>query len=196
MAMNQRITDLSHATCEYNVILADPPWKYTFTRTSNRAIENHYQTMELEDICILNIPAADNSILFLWATAPKLRDAFTVLDAWDFEYKTSMAWDKQMIGMGFYVRNQHELLLIATKGHPPLPAPDKKPSSIISSKRKAHSQKPAVVYDIIEQMYPDGTYLELFARNRRYGWDCYGNQLSVTHQAILKVPESYGLVVA
>jgi len=72
----------------YNVILADPPWRYDFSVDDNDQIENHYQTMSLDEIKDLNVPAADNSILFLWATMPKLKEALDVVEAWGFEYKS------------------------------------------------------------------------------------------------------------
>jgi hypothetical protein len=70
----------------YNVIYADPPWRYQFSETYSRAIPTHYPDMELEDICKLEVPSADNSILFLWATNPKLEEAFKVIHSWGFTY--------------------------------------------------------------------------------------------------------------
>lgn len=162
---------------EFEVILADPPWRYDFSSTESREIENQYPTMELEDICKLNVPAAKDCILFLWATAPKLREALKVVDAWGFEYKTHAIWDKQKIGMGYYFRGQHELLLVATKGELRTPLPETRPASIFSSLRTNHSEKPDIVYEIIEKMYPNKNYLEMFARKERNNWKSWGNEL-------------------
>lgn len=162
---------------EYNVILADPPWRYDFSATENRQVENQYPTMEVEDICRIKVPAADDAVLFLWATAPKLREALQVVKAWGFEYKTNMVWIKDKIGMGYYARGQHELLLIATKGSPKVPLPESRPPSVITAPRTKHSEKPDVIYSVIESMYPANKYLELFARNERNGWGVWGNQV-------------------
>ena len=162
----------------FNIILADPPWKYQFSETYSRSIPAHYPDMDLKAICDLKkkLPIAENAILFLWVTSPKLEEAFKVIEAWGFEYKTSFVWVKDKIGMGYYCRNQHEFLLVATKGNFYTPEPKNRFSSIINAKRTSlHSEKPEIVYDTIEKMYPKGKGLELFARkNDRSYWKCWG----------------------
>jgi len=101
---------------KYEVILADPPWKYDFSKDSTDSIEYHYPTMILEEIKNLKVPSADNAVLFLWATAPKLKEALEVIESWGFKYKTCAVWDKEWIGMGYWFRGQHELLLVGIKG--------------------------------------------------------------------------------
>jgi len=159
---------------EFDVIYADPPWQYEFSPDFARSIEAHYPTMSLEEICNLKIPAASSSILFLWATNPKLEEAFQVIHAWGFKYKTNMVWVKDKIGMGFYCRSQHELLLISTKGDFQPPKEKDRFSSVIYANREEHSKKPEVVYELIEKMYPGHKYLELFARTERSGWVGWG----------------------
>jgi len=159
----------------FNVIYADPPWRYQFTVTYSREVEKNYPTMSLDDICALQVPAAEDAILFLWATSPKLEEALRVLNEWGFEYRTSMAWVKDKIGMGHYVRGQHELILIGRKGKIRTPEESDRPSSVIMSPRREHSQKPDEVYDLIERMYPTGTYLELFSRGERLNWTMWGH---------------------
>ncbi len=161
----------------YDVILADPPWRYQFSETQSREIENHYPTMELEDIKALKVPSADDSVLFLWATAPKLEEALEVLNAWGFTYKTCAVWDKEIIGMGYWFRGQHELLLLGTKGNMPAPEPSARFASVIRERRGGHSSKPTVVYEIIEKMFPGRRYLELFCRSPRKGWEAWGNEI-------------------
>lgn len=160
----------------YDVIYADPPWRYDFSLTKSRMVENHYPTMTTDEICKLDCHAADDSGLFLWATAPKIEDAIQVIKAWGFTYKTQMVWIKDKIGMGYYCRNQHEILMIATKGkfHPP--PPDVRPSSVIHAKRNKHSKKPFEIYNLIETMYPDMTYYEMFCRVGARGWSTFGNE--------------------
>jgi N6-adenosine-specific RNA methylase IME4/ParB-like chromosome segregation protein Spo0J len=161
----------------FEVILADPPWRYQFSETQSREIENHYPTMDLDDIKNLNVPSADDSVLFLWATAPKLEEALEVLNSWGFTYKTCAVWDKEKIGMGYWFRGQHELLLVGTKGSFPTPEPSARFSSIIKEPRSTHSTKPKVIYEMLEAMFPGRTYLELFCRTPRDGWEVWGNEV-------------------
>lgn len=162
----------------FPVIYADPPWQYEHIETLNRAIENHYPTMELGKICAMPVHklAAKDCVLFLWATSPKLFEAMTVLHCWGFSYRTCMVWDKEKIGMGYYFRQQHELLLVATRGVLPVPLPENRPSSVLRSPRSKHSEKPEEVYELIEAMYPEYRKIELFSRNARQGWLGWGNQ--------------------
>lgn len=164
-------------TGEYSVIMADPPWRYQFSETSSREIENQYPTMDLSEIRSLTVPAADDSILFMWTTAPKLEEAFSVLNSWGFTYKTCAIWDKERKGMGYYFRINHEILLVATKGKFPAPSPENRPDSIIRSPRGEHSKKPEEFYEIIEAMYPEASKLEMFCRSPREGWNAWGNEV-------------------
>jgi N6-adenosine-specific RNA methylase IME4 len=162
----------------YDLILADPPWRYDFSRTRNRKIENQYPTMELSEIAALNPPAADDCVLYLWGTAPKLIEALHIMDGWGFTYVTNAVWDKEIIGMGYYFRGQHEHLLVGKRGSPRVPAPGSRVSSVIRSRRTRHSSKPAIVHEILEAMYPDARRLEMFARSARPGWHVWGNEVS------------------
>lgn len=164
-------------TGEYSVIMADPPWRYQFSETPSREIENQYPTMDLSEIRSLTVPAADDSILFMWTTAPKLEEAFSVLNSWGFTYKTCAIWDKERKGMGYYFRINHEILLVATKGKFPAPSPENRPDSIIRSPRGEHSKKPEEFYEIIEAMYPEASKLEMFCRSPREGWNAWGNEV-------------------
>lgn len=165
---------------KYPVIYADPPWRYENPPigASSRSIENHYPTMTLEEICALPVGdlAAQDAMLYLWATAPKLAECFQVIDAWGFEYRTHMVWDKVSIGMGYHARNQHELLLICKRGQIPPPEAGTQPSSIYSEKRAEHSAKPHWFYEMIEGAYPGLPKIELFCRSPREGWAVWGNQ--------------------
>ena len=162
----------------YRVILADPPWRYDFHATDRRAIENQYPTMPIDEICDLPIPdlAKSNSILFLWATSPKLPEALSVVKAWGFEYKTCAVWVKDRIGTGYYFRQRHELLLVAKKGSPKVPEPANRRDSVFEFPRREHSRKPDSVYEAIERMYPGIVPLELFSRRPRDGWHAWGNE--------------------
>ena len=162
----------------YPVIYVDPPWRYEHAESESRAIENQYPTMSLDEIKEMEIGAIafNDCILFMWATSPKLAEAFEVLQAWGFSYRTCAVWDKQKIGMGYYFRQQHELLLVAVRGNPPTPSPADRPSSVFSYPRGQHSAKPHEVYELIEAMYPTLPKLEMFCRSPRTGWGVWGNQ--------------------
>jgi len=165
---------------KYNVIYADPPWKYEHPPMgdSNRSIERHYPTLELEKIKSMQIPAAEDSVLFIWATAPKLAEVIEVINAWGFNYRTCCIWDKKIIGMGYWFRNRHELLLVATKGDFPPPPVESRPPSVYEERRGEHSRKPDYFYQMIEKMYPNGKYLELFARRKwNDKWTVWGNEI-------------------
>lgn len=172
-------SDLAETAVLYPIVYVDPPWRYEYSPTDNREIENHYPTMTLEEICLLPVAeiATPDSVLFLWTTSPKLAESMQVIEAWGYAYKTCMVWDKERMGMGYYARQQHELLLIATRGSVPVPEPANRPASVIRARRdNEHSAKPAEFYDVIERMYPDLPKIELFARGRRAGWAAWGNQ--------------------
>ena len=162
---------------QYDLILCDPPWQYDFSETGNREIENQYPTMTVEELENLKIPLSDDCVLFLWATAPKLREAISMIDAWGFQYKTHAIWDKTKIGMGYWFRGQHELLLVATRGNVSPPEQSDRVSSIFTEARTRHSAKPSCVYEWIESAFPNLTKCEMFCRAPRAGWAAWGNEV-------------------
>ena len=142
------------------------------------AAENHYRTITLETIC--NEPvrhlAADHAHLHLWTTNAFLREAFDVLRAWGFRYKSCLVWIKPQIGMGNYWRVSHEYLLLGVRGH--LPFRDHTCRSWLMARRTVHSRKPFPFRELIERVSP-GPYLELYGREEQpnAGWTVYGNQV-------------------
>jgi len=164
---------------KFNVIYADPPWKYDFSQTESGKVENTYRTMELKDIKEIDIKKniAENSVLYLWATAPKLIEALEVMEAWGFTYKTNMVWDKVVTGMGYWSRGQHEHLLIGTKGKFSPPEAKQRISSVFVEKRTKHSKKPDEIRKLIEEWYPNIPRMELFARQKYDDWYCWGNEV-------------------
>ncbi len=162
---------------KYSVIYADPPWSYRHCASNSRRIENQYDTMSLDDIKLLPVPSEDNAVLYLWATAPKLQEALGVMLAWGFDYRTCMVWDKEIIGMGYWFRGQHELLLVGVKGAFSPPGQSLRVSSVLRHRRSRHSQKPNVIRDWIDAWYPSFSKIELFARAKAMGWDTWGNEV-------------------
>lgn len=140
-------------------------------------MENHYPTMLIQDICALQVPAADDAVLFLWSTAPLLPEALYVIDSWGFDYTGEMVvWDKVWIGMGYWFRGQHESLLVATRGNGAERLGESVPS-VYSQTRTKHSRKPAYFRDLIGSWYPAEPKLEMFAREASPGWHVWGNEV-------------------
>ena len=174
---------------EYATIVADPPWDYPegFASTAPTGSDRRkggvltvkrelpYPSMSLDEICELDIPAADDCRLFLWTTSRWIEDSFTVLRAWDFKYRQTLVWHKPDAFFGGSVAPNAEFLLVATRGAPPRLG--RMPSAVVkyAQRQLAHSQKPECFLDLIEQVSP-GPYLEMFSRRARLGWDTYGDQ--------------------
>ena len=168
--------DIYNTDKKYRVIYADPPWSYGDKQNIDGlgGAEKHYPTMPLSEICELPVPTQDDAVLFLWVTSPLLEDAFKVVKAWGFKYKSSFVWDKVAHNMGHYNSVRHEFLLICTKGSC---TPDVKKlyDSVVSVERTEHSRKPKEFRDMIDTLYPVGNRLEMFAREASDGWDVWGN---------------------
>jgi N6-adenosine-specific RNA methylase IME4/predicted XRE-type DNA-binding protein len=179
---------------KFNVIYADPPWKYNFSKVSDWSVEVHYETLNLESIknyvdetgVKIQDKFADNAVLFLWAPAPKLKEALEVITAWGFEYVTNAVWVKDRLGMGYWWMQKHEHLLLGKKGDFPPPDTDKRTPSVIEAPWNGHSTKPDCVYGMIEKMCPipdnyrnarRDYYLELFKRgHKRPFWTGWGKE--------------------
>ena len=164
----------------YRVIYADPPWQYNadFMDKYGHA-KSHYSTMSIEELCALPVAdvRADDCVLFMWTTSPKLEQAFQVIKAWGFKYKTSFVWDKVKHNFGYYNSVRHEFLLIAGHGSS---TPDVKElhDSVISIERSGkHSEKPEYFRELIDKLYTTGNKVELFARNKVEGWDTWGAEV-------------------
>ena len=170
---------------KYNIIYADPAW--TFQTWSSKGDEKSpkYDLMTIEDI--KNMPvnniADKNCILFIWVTYPLLKEGLDTIKSWNFKYKTcAFSWikknkksDSLFWGLGYYTRSNNEICLLATKGKP------KRISSavhqVVIDKIREHSRKPDCVRDRIVQLCGDLPRIELFARQRVDGWDCWGNEV-------------------
>jgi N6-adenosine-specific RNA methylase IME4 len=173
---------------KYGVILADPPWEfrvYSDATGFGRTAASHYPTMTFDEMAALDVAslAADDCALFLWATPAHLDDAIMLIRTWGFAYKTETTWPKDKIGLGFWFRNQHESAIVATRGSPPCPAHGTQFSSVFDARRTAHSAKPPFLHEVAETYFPTLPKIELFARARRPGWDCWGLEAPVAAEA-------------
>ena len=176
---------------KYNIIYADPPWRYNDRKCSG-ACEHHYNTMSIKELCHLPIQniTADTCILFLWTTYPMLQEAIQLINAWGFKYKTiGFQWIKlnkkvinplfiqknnMFFGLGRWTRGNTEPCLIAVKGKPKRIS--NKVSQIILEPIGIHSKKPEIVKDKIIELVGDMPRIELFARQKTEGWDVWGNE--------------------
>ena len=176
--------DIFNTDKKYQIIYADPPWKYADKRCQG-ACEKIYPTMKIADICELPIKdiADKDCILFMWATYPMLKEALILMEAWGFKYKTiGFQWVKQnksgngfFFGLGRWTRGNTECCLIATKGKPK--RINNSVGQLIISPLQAHSQKPNEVREKIVQLVGDLPRIELFARQYTEGLDCWGNEV-------------------
>ena len=169
---------------KYSIIYADPPWSYKVWSGKGKTAANHYRTMDLKSIKALPVKdiAAENCVLFLWATYPCLQEAFEVIKAWGFIYKTvAFTWVKRnkksngwFWGLGYWTRANPEICLLATKGKP------KRKSaavhSVIDAPRREHSRKPDEVRNGITSLMGELPRIELFAREAADGWESWGNE--------------------
>ena len=169
---------------KYQIIYADPPWRYQ-DNNCNGSAEQHYSTMKLDDI--KNLPIGDitddNCVLFLWATYPLLPEALEVIKSWGFTYKSiGFNWVKKnksdsgfFFGLGRWTRGNSEPCLLATKGKPKRDS--NSVSQLLFAPLRGHSQKPAEAGDKIVELMGDLPRIELFARDKKEGWDVWGNEV-------------------
>ena len=164
---------------KYRVIYADPPWSYGNANLQEYGhASHHYGQRSIDQLCALDVMgiAQDKAVLFIWVTSPLLAECFAVIEAWGFKYKTSFVWDKMAHNFGHYNSVRHEFLLLCTRGSC-TPDSDKLTDSVQSIERsKKHSEKPEEFRAIIDEMYPHGARIELFARKDVAGWDRWGNE--------------------
>jgi N6-adenosine-specific RNA methylase IME4 len=194
MTTSERGCTLFSTRRKYGVIYADPPWSFRnwSAKGTGRNAVSHYDCLDFSALASLPVArlAADDCALFLWATDPLLPRAFELIQRWGFEYKTvAFYWVKlnsaarhdadYFTGLGYWTRANPEQCLLATRGKPPRRAKDVK--RLVVEKRREHSRKPDCVRERIERLV-GGPYLELFARETKQGWDCWGNQASLFDQ--------------
>lgn len=176
---------------KYNVILADPPWKYTNDMVSGHRSTDHYPSMELEDMKNLDIKSlcdSENCVLFMWTTGPKLDWALELGQAWGFRYsQVAFVWDKQRTIAGCYTITECEFVLVFKLKRVKLPKRFKTNArQFFQEKPREHSRKPEYVQDMIELMYPNTKKIELFARRSRKGWDVWGNETTKFDKEVIK----------
>ncbi|SHI11911.1 MT-A70 family methyltransferase [Bradyrhizobium erythrophlei] len=177
----------------YDVVVIDPPWPFK-TRSpkgQGKSASMHYRVMTLTEIMELPVRELlkDDAVVYLWTTGPLLDEAIATLKAWGITYAAHFAWrkvscnGKMQWGTGYWARSCHETILLGTVGKPPcfgLP-------SCFDGVRREHSRKPDEFYNMIEKKTPGLRRADVFAREKREGWDSWGDEVekfsSVTGRA-------------
>jgi|TARA_R100001530_G_scaffold70370_1_gene49859 site-specific DNA-methyltransferase (adenine-specific) len=168
---------------KYNIIYADPAWQYK-ENWGNGSNEHTYSTMKTDDI--KNLPVKnitnDKAHLYLWVTNPFIKEGLEICKGWGFEYKTLITWIKTYkdgtpeMGMGYYFRSCTEHIIFGVKGK--MKCLNKNTRNMFKEiNPRLHSQKPAMVRDLIVECSGDLPRIELFARRKVEGWDCWGNEV-------------------
>lgn len=176
----------------YRLIMIDPPWHFKLHSDATGAAKSpqaHYDCMSLEEIAALPVGdlAAPDCLLWLWATAPMLDQQIRMLAAWGFDFCTSGVWvkttvnDKLSFGAGYVLRSAHEPFIIGTRGSPRISSRSVRSvimdNSVIVAQAREHSRKPDAAYVAARALIPDGRACDVFARERRSGWACWGREV-------------------
>lgn len=181
--VTRQIQEISAATPRapsglFHVISIDPPWPYddgnsadTYDPNGRRAA-NPYPEMTLEQIAGLDIPAAQDCILWLWTTHKFMRHSFSLLDGWGFEDKAILTWAKDRMGLGRWLRSQSEFCIMAVRGSPVINLTNQ--TTILRGPLREHSRKPDEFYDMVDSLCV-GRKLDFFSREPREGWEQFGN---------------------
>lgn len=166
----------------YDFIMADPAWTFvTYSEKGHeKAPQAHYDCQSLDEIKALPVGqlASRDCVLWLWACNPMLDQAFDVIKAWGFQFKTAGSWAKKTVngkyrwGPGYVLRTTNEPYLIATTGNPQIKAIQ----SGFDGLAREHSRKPDEAYELAERMCPNARRLNMFTRETRVGWDSTGDE--------------------
>lgn len=180
---------------KYNIIYADPPWKYnkgvhqeTFPKRKQTRIERElpYQTMSLDEMKALDIHSISekNSALFMWVTDSHLKQGIELMESWGFKYKTiAFIWKKitnkgnTCATIGAWTMKNCEICLFGTKGNMLQYKKANNIFQLIEAERTINSKKPNEARNRILDIFPNVPKIELFAREKKDGWDVWGNEV-------------------
>lgn len=183
MSVGTALASLEDGAGKYRTLYIDPPWPERGGGKIKRGADRHYDLMsvkEIEALPVGSLAHPDGCHVYLWATNNYLRAALDCLDAWGFEYVTTITWGKDKMGLGQYYRGMSEHCLFATtKRRLPYKIADGKRrqgTTLLLAPRTVHSKKPAEMREMIEKV-SYGPRLEMFARERNEGWDAWGNEV-------------------
>lgn len=153
---------------KYDVVILDPPWAYgrKYDAESSRVASPYPEQSKEEIYETCKNFFKDNSILWLWTTHQFIWQAKELLEMWGFEYKATLVWDKEDIGMGNWLRMQCEFCLLAVKGDTKGLIENTTERDIIREKKREHSRKPEVFYNLVKKICY-GTIFEYYSREKK-----------------------------
>lgn len=184
-------------TCQFDVVMMDPPWLLA-TSNPTRGVALGYGQLTNKDIMALPIPKLQtNGLLFIWVINSSYDFAIGMFNHWGYKIVDEVVWVKLTVNRrlakshGYYLQHAKEVCLVGMKGEKPANMQTSVGSDVILSERRGQSQKPEEIYELAEQLVPNGKYLEIFARknNLRNFWVSIGNEVctSVDLQARKKL---------
>jgi N6-adenosine-specific RNA methylase IME4 len=176
--IEERTADITGPSGLFDVIVIDPPWAYDEKKPGEsydpdgRRASNPYPEMSLEEIAEIDLPAADDCVLWLWTTHKFMRHSFNLLDGWGFQDKAIVTWVKDRMGLGSWLRSQSEFCIMAVKGRPIIQLSNQ--TTIVHGPLREHSRKPDEFYDMVDSLCV-GRKIDWFSRETRTGWVQFGN---------------------
>ncbi|HUV72210.1 MAG TPA: MT-A70 family methyltransferase [Clostridia bacterium] len=171
----ENLKDLKPLEGKFNVIVVDPPWNIGDYNSDGFRGGATYPTMTIDEIRNIELPAEEDCILWLWAVDTCLEEALEIIKDWGFERKGTLIWNKEKMGLGKWLRRQHEYCFLAVKGKPTFFGENSR--SVICSPRGKHSEKPDVFYKLVEETCKYKSKLDYFARKKREGWTVFGDEV-------------------
>ena len=179
---------------KYNIIYADPAWSFGSKAYQDGGrdfdkLENHYDTMSIDEIKKLDVPSAKDSVCFMWTTDAHLKEAIEVMESWGFKYKTiAFVWVKKyesgslVYNFAPYTLKSCEICILGIKGKMGKYKKVNNVKQLVEAVRTKHSKKPDEVRTRIETLYGNLPRIELFAREKIVGWDYWGNDPSLENK--------------
>ncbi|WP_433576806.1 MT-A70 family methyltransferase [Nocardia brasiliensis] len=167
-------SNLSLTPRRYGALIVDPPWDVN--QKGSKGAIRHYNLMTLSEIKAMPIAelTEPDSHCWIWCTNATLRDAYDVLEAWQFVPRSPLTWIKPRLGLGSFLRNMTEHVILGTRGNAPVKF--RSQGTWMFAPVQEHSRKPEEFYQIVKRV-SHGPYLELFARRREPGFDAWGNEI-------------------
>jgi N6-adenosine-specific RNA methylase IME4 len=170
---------------EINAVVIDPPWNQTGGGKIRRGADRHYKLMKQPEIIstckkmLSQYEVSDNAHFYIWVTNNQVPDGLNLMEELGVRYVTNVCWVKKRIGLGYYFRGQHELMLFGVKGNGAIPkSENKKLSSVIVAKARQHSRKPEESYRLVEKR-TTGRILYLFSRQKpKDRWIMVGDEIN------------------
>ncbi len=164
--------EISEPSGLYHVLVIDPPWQYEKrSEDATHRSRNLYPTMSISELMDMEIPAEENSVLWLWTTNAFLHEAYHIIEEWNFTPKTVLTWVKDRMGMGDWLRGKTEHCILAIRGKPVINLTNQ--TTVLNAPLREHSRKPDEFYQMISDLCP-GRKIDIFSRESREGWDQWG----------------------